>query len=308
MPTARKRRHWIRPEVKAFLAALAVILTGSWASDELRDWIAALAGREGFEAGSAVWAVPAFGLMVLSVFWLYRLRKVWTHPRTRLRQDDSPPTYPNVVLFLSNLVGPSYKDGVPEGVELTGDLDADIRALEQKKDPPPGVKPIRWVWEMPLRGLAHHREKLQRVVIVCSRESLGQVHWFGRLIRQTYSAAFKQLASVRVLLRKGDLGVELIDYPPDALPEAGVADGAWDFEAFDQLSWGMVRLLDTLKGEGVREQQIVVDFTSGQKVNSVVGASVTMNRDVTSQYVRTSPPHQVIHYDLVLTSMDDLEP
>ena len=48
-----------------------------------------------------------------------------------------------------------------------------------------------------------------------------------------------------------------------------------------------------------REKHIVIDFTGGQKVTSVLAATVTINRDILSQYVSNAKDHPVLGYDLV---------
>ena len=48
----------------------------------------------------------------------------------------------------------------------------------------------------------------------------------------------------------------------------------------------------------VRDTGIMVDFTGGPKVASVVAATVTFNRDIRAEYVSTREPHPVRGYDL----------
>ncbi len=43
----------------------------------------------------------------------------------------------------------------------------------------------------------------------------------------------------------------------------------------------------------------MIDFTGGQKVTSVVAASLTFNRRIKAQYVQTNPPWQVVSYDVI---------
>lgn len=303
-----RRKPWISPEWQAGLAAVASVLFGSWAADEGHELIDRFTGRGEDDDGSLIrYGVGFLVNLILFGFalvWLYRLRKVWTHPRTRLQQKKDPPAYPNLVLFLSNLnVDRGYQPnrGVPEGFQPTEDLDADIETLVQLKERE--EKPIRWPWEMTLRGLRHHQGTLKRVIVFCSEKSLPQVHWLGDLLKNHYQSAFEDV-ELKVALRKG-LGFRLVDCPTEAVLVRGPDDLGWDFEDFDSLSWGMIQLLNVLHDEGVSPNRVVIDFTGGQKPNSVVGAAVTFNRDTVCQYVRTEPPHRVIHYDLVLTPLED---
>lgn len=308
-PHRSRRQSWIPPEVQAFLAAVGSVLFGSWAADEGRELFDRTFGRGGADGTSllsyAIGTLVCLILFGLSLYWLYRLRKVWTHPRTRLQQKKDPPAYPNLVIFLSSLyVARGYQPdtGLPEAFTPTGNLDEDIEELVRLKERENGPS-VRWPWEIALRGLRHHQDALERVIVFCSSESLDQAHWFGHLFREHYKDRFAGV-ELKLSLRKRQ-GFRLIDCPTESPLVRGPDDLGWDFEDFDSLSWGMTQLLDVLKEEGVRPNQVVIDFTSGQKPNSVVGASVTFNRDTVCQYVQTSLPHHVIHYDLVLTPLED---
>jgi hypothetical protein len=63
-------------------------------------------------------------------------------------------------------------------------------------------------------------------------------------------------------------------------------------------------LLREFKRQHVADDRIMIDFTGGQKVTSVVAASVTFNRTIKAQYVQTNAPHQVISYDILLGSSE----
>src|SRR5439155_6631715 len=84
-------------------------------------------------------------------------------------------------------------------------------------------------------------------------------------------------------------------------PEVALAEGGWDFEHFDALSTALLNLLLHFKTQGVRESEIMVDFTGGYKVTSVVAAAVTFNREVKAQYVQTNAPYAAVSYDMLLT-------
>ncbi|MBZ0108767.1 MAG: hypothetical protein K8F52_08850 [Candidatus Scalindua rubra] len=48
----------------------------------------------------------------------------------------------------------------------------------------------------------------------------------------------------------------------------------------------------------------MIDITSGQKPTSIVGASMTFNREIKAQYVSTNQPWDVLSYDVLLTSSE----
>jgi hypothetical protein len=87
-------------------------------------------------------------------------------------------------------------------------------------------------------------------------------------------------------------------------PKETVTQGGWDFEQFDDLSRAVLHLLHDFKQRRVRDGQIMIDFTGGQKVTSILAASVTFNRTVKAQYVQTNLPHEVISYDIQLASSE----
>jgi hypothetical protein len=215
-------------------------------------------------------------------------------PRTRFLQDvEAPEKRECLLLFLSDLdlKRDKYNDGVPEGVPLSNDLDKDISTLETHKQSNPF-----WRWEMPLRAIRHHLGRLQTIALVCSPESMQQVHWFRQVLTGYPSLAN---VSVQVLAKDNDHPV-LID-----CPTTPTSSGGWEFERFDELSRAVQHLLRIyLKEKKLDEGQIMIDFTGGQKVTSVVAASVTFNRKIKAQYVQTNPPWNVVSYDIVLGSSE----
>jgi hypothetical protein len=65
------------------------------------------------------------------------------------------------------------------------------------------------------------------------------------------------------------------------------------------LSAGLDKLAERLKNEGVPENELIVDFTSGQKPNTMAAAMMTSNKRVFAQYVQTNHPWEILEYDLV---------
>jgi hypothetical protein len=87
-------------------------------------------------------------------------------------------------------------------------------------------------------------------------------------------------------------------------PREAITQGGWDFEQFDDLSRAIWHLLREFKQRRIRDDQVMLDFTGGQKVTSIVAASVTFNRTIKAQYVQTNSPHEVISYDIQLGLSD----
>src|SRR5207253_2024884 len=125
------------------------------------------------------------------------------------------------------LKGPiPYRDGIPDGLILTGNMEADLEAMADYKQ----GKPF-WKWEMPLRAIKHHLGRLRTITLICSPESLTHVHWFGQIMRNYYGhylqlppertwwlqAAWTYLRNWLRWLRK----------KPSLKPQTEVAIGVW---------------------------------------------------------------------------------
>ncbi len=204
----------------------------------------------------------------------------------------------HLILFLSNLPRELEKhDGIPQGLQLTNNIYSDIKTIEELKDKQP---PLRWQWEMPIRGIMHHlsnteeMEGVKSVTLICSKESLGHAHLFINICKK-----YKQLNEVafHVLAQKNHQ-TKLIDFHTKA--DVDSAQG-YDFEAFDELSYAFWILLGEFKKKKYHDHETMIDITSGQKPNSIVAATMTFNRNIKAQYVQTNRPWNVISYDLIMS-------
>ncbi len=155
---------------------------------------------------------------------------------------------------------------------------------------------------MPLRAIYHHLGILESVTIICSKESLGQVHLFLNICKK-----YTQLEKITFLLltlKKGR--PEVVDTqllsPENIFQARDVAKfEGLDFENFDQLTDALLCLIRKFKHA---ENDIMIDITGGQKPTSIVGASVTFNQKIKAQYVQTGGENEVRSYDVVLASAD----
>ena len=162
-------------ELLPWFTATLVALSADWAGDALMKtfnvWFSGAVGV--FSLSRGIYIL----IFIVSTIALYLQRHTFFRPRTRYLKNEEPPRRRHLILFLSNLdldKGKFY-DGVPDGLNITGDLDRDMKRMEVLKENKP---PLRWSWEMPLRGLRHHLGVLEAMTIVCSDKSIGQVHWF----------------------------------------------------------------------------------------------------------------------------------
>ncbi|HXH09558.1 MAG TPA: hypothetical protein VNP04_07335 [Alphaproteobacteria bacterium] len=287
----RRRLAW--SELTPWVSAALVALTVSWAADGLKETFEAFLKKEAVQGWMMIAGAASIVVFVAAVAWLYRLRNRFFQPRTRFLRNETPEKREHLVLFLSNLDprrGP-LQNGVPAGIELTGDFEQDLETLVTwKRDHP------YWPWEMPLRGIRHHLGRLQTITVICSPQSIRQVHWFGDIL-QRYPPL--QNVAVRVLLRRGIEPRILEDCPKESITEGG-----WDFERFDDLSRAILYFLRGFRRQRVSDDQIMIDFTGGQKVTGMVAAAVTFNRTLKAQYVQTNEPYAVISYDILMGSLE----
>jgi hypothetical protein len=280
-------------ELAPWIAGALVALTVSWAADGIREVVEAWAKGEAIQSWMIVTHFLYVVLFVAAAVWLYRMRKLIFQPRTRFLRNETPEKREHLVLFLSNL-NPgriALAEGIPKEIILTGDLEKDLAALvawkEQMKQ--------NWPWEMPLRSIKHHLGRLRTITIICSPQSIQQVHWFGGVLRR-----YDVLRDVSTLVLIREENRPVLATPP----KETVTQGGWDFEQFDDLSRAVLHLLQDFKQRRVRDDQIMIDFTGGQKVTSIVAASLTFNRTVKAQYVQTNWPLEVISYDIQLASSE----
>lgn len=204
-----------------------------------------------------------------------------------------------LVLSLSYLFGPA----VPPSVSLSGDLDADLADLAERKRQQflNDEKYAFWRWEQPLRAIQHQLKDggpLKRVILICSPESVNQARsFYGEVLRK-----YPALDGVRCEVFLNNTRSLL---PVEALQANTATENGFDFEDFDGLTAAYEDLLETLKREGVKARDVQIDFTGGQKPTSVVAAVVTLCSNASNQYVTTNPAdpqaaawsYEVLGYD-----------
>ena len=273
-------------------AALAV-LSSSWASNSLWETFKLWWNSElGNFSLSRSLSVLCFFLCVILI---YCQRNAFFRPRTRYLKDKiNPPPCKHLVFFLSNLnPNYNYKNGVPEGLSLTNDLEKDLKEMIRLKN---SSSKIIWNWEMPLRALWYHGKEnvLKTAIIVCSKQSIKEVDDFLNICNR-----YDKLNKVEyyLLLQKKRPEIVLTNGKTD--PNTG-----WDFESFDQLSEALWHFLKKFINKEHLEKDIIIDFTGGQKVTSVVAAVMSFNRKIKAQYVQTGGDCDVMSYDVFLASSD----
>ena len=260
------------------LPLILTLITSSWLADGIKgealfsEWFPPLAKwRFYITIGSGV-------LFVISVLWLYNFRKVFLAVRT-LEQLNVCKPHACLILLLStpNLKPDSFhfpvtiKDKNGDKVTLEGtSLEDDIHRLDT----------IRWNWQQLLRGILPHKDTLEYVYLVGSQQSGTMEGSHGYI--DFASGLIRRYCPSTVVLKE---------------------ENPVNFEDLKELSRAILKALKDFKNQyGKDEDDIIIDVTSGQKTTSIAGAVVTLNSQITFQYVQTNEPHKVIAYDVVIHS------
>lgn len=279
------------------LAAITV-LSSNWAADAIADSVRALLSE-----GELVISWSRLGCIAFFMFmvWvLYRKRGTFFPPRTRLLKNEDAEKRKHLFLFLSFITPETEKtNGIPDNLTLLfSSLGEDLNIIKKRKE----IDIFWWKWEMPFRAIYHHLGILESVTIICSKESLGQVHLFLNICKK-----YTELERVNfLLLTLKKKYPEVVDMqllsPGNIFHSQDVSrfEGL-DFENFDQLTDALLYLIRKFKHA---EKEIMIDITGGQKPTSIVGASVTFNQKIKAQYVQTGSENKVRSYDVVLASAD----
>lgn len=271
------------PQVPILDSCACLAITANAAAVEVKGFLDSFFRKDVVNPIALLLYLGAFIANVVLLAWLRG--NLW--PRTRfLHKNESPEKRKHLIAFVSNLIGKIGPDGSPERFTPTNSLDDDIKLLTFNKE----EHKIRWSWEMLFRGVKYHLDELETVTLLCSKESIVQVH-----LLKAFLDRYGALSKVKV-----NVFVNRSDDPLQLCRETYRETDGWDFEDFDGLSRAMNRLLRILNARKIRDEEIMIDFTGGLKVASVVAASATFNRALKAQYVQTNDPYGVIGYDYIL--------
>ncbi len=247
--------------------------------------------------------------IVAAGFWMGRIALIG-YFRVESRPRDARIAAKKKVLiwFLSNIrietpgATESVEEFWPKGVTRSKNLDDDLRNLVLHKK----LTGKFWPGEQPLRGIRHNLRSteqepggLERLILICSRESIGQVRRFISILRG-YDVARGLAIEVWLQHNGGSLR------PIHSLKDTSL-DNGWEFDAFDRIYECLLRLVRELERQGISESEIAIDLTAGSKPTSVAAAAATIGRRIVNQYVCTNPrdrkaeawEYDVLEYDLL---------
>ena len=297
-----QRMRRLKLPAAAFLLALSV----GWATESAKEILDGFL-EDAFSLGKMSINVFYISVYVISFYLVYQIVKRFVPGTRHLEVEPIVIKRKCLIVFLSELKGltdvescngATHSQYPLNYISLSDDIESiTAKKREFRNTSSDGRYPV-WQWEMPLRAINHHSQDgtLEKVIVLCSNESLRQLNCFVEILDR-YKGKDDNIKNIELLsfLRWMD-GYKVV--PTSAKWNSEVS--VWDFENFDQLSSGVLWLFDWLRTQGLKEKDIVVDFTGGRKVTSVVAVSVTFNRKITSQYVQTGDPWGVIGYDVVV--------
>ncbi len=270
----------------------------------------------GVRGEGVVWSL----VIVCLAIWIVAVRRVRSLyadflPRLAVRsfrRADAGQNRKLLVLFLSpprcRNVQPVNELGLPldpPATALTIDGWLEWIADAERKWPN-----LQWPWEVALRAIRPHLDSLDTIVVLPSNATMANLPAFAKLLSLTLKASDCRV--VAALMRNdaefARSGIELVPLLADGVPNSHLDDrlelchgvNFEDFAAMSECLHGAIERMKIWAPEAATDGAIVVDVTSGQKPNSIVGASLSFGRDIVMQYVQTGDPKEAIIYDLEL--------
>ena len=137
-------------------------------------------------------------------------------------------------------------------------------------------------WEMPLRAIAYHGEKLEKLIVLTSPQSSKQFALFKEL---AFSFFKKNPKLLSVLENVQEVKIN-------------------DFEDIEEVFGALNTLYQRLNKEGYKDKDVIVDVTGGQKTVSIAGAFMTLYRGREFQYISTNDKENIKSYDIEFVPED----
>jgi hypothetical protein len=228
---------------------------------------------------SGVWGalLRMLPLVILAVVIYRGAQQAKQRVRLRANQDDDPQTCKALILFLSppGEDAQHFRDWLTDPGLRHRIADTTVRERFQKS------------WRMPLEAVGWHVNRLKKIVVIPSCDD--PIHTAKR------DGTFRNLPNFRLVLNWFLPIPEQVEIRDATQPpfdrQAGV-----DFERLQDLFDVLDEAIQWLNGEGVKDHEIMIDITGGQKVPGVAGAAVALGDRRRFQYVSTRD-YRVHSYD-----------
>lgn len=268
---------------RALPPVVLLALLGAWTADALKgatpflDWFG-IDAKNFTTAGKIGIAALLLALLCGTVYWLYRIRRVWRLPPRVLAQHEGAAPRKVVVVGLSppneNVKQFDLGNGATVMLHPAGKGNAlSVPSLEAALN-----DMQRHNWQQSLRSIHHHAtEKLELLIVVPSSGLKGS----GQ-----HTSEFKEW--LHHYQQPGCWKAFKIHVAP-----------AVDYENFAEAQHAFMDAVQLAEGKGFAESDVVIDITAGQKPSSIAAAMVTLTSKVDFQYVQTAGQHRLITYSVL---------
>jgi len=215
---------------------------------------------------------------LLAVLW-----QVWRHSRHHsgviVHSSGEARFCSNLVIFLSD---PCANNAPKE------ERDALLAALRETRL---DLSTPNWcpqvlmtsAWRMPLQAISHHvrlgartGQGLDAVYLIASWQTAEYTEMFREMVERSLGQ--------HAIVRRTEIA---------------------DFEDFQQVSTALNRVFEDV---GLREEKLLIDITSGNKICSVVAAALSFEQGRHIEYVHAADGYLVKEYDLGYLSPEFLKP
>ncbi|MGH8610641.1 MAG: hypothetical protein ACREYF_00980 [Gammaproteobacteria bacterium] len=255
---------------KIIIWGILFFLTLSWFGDSTVDLI-----PKNYHPYMRWLMVGLFPVLILILIW--RIRQAPSHVNIVVVQRENPPACRVLILFLSPPGDDKEKLETMQHQALSGEI-TDKTVREQ----------FVGSWRMPLEAIAHHLDHLhlEKVIVVPSKDSPrkadGTIRFFDLFV-----------SLVKSLVAKAKPRLELIGLHQIADPwSQGV-----DFEDAEALVGALDQIFEWLRQSKIKEYEVMIDVTGGQKVPTIAGTMVSLGESRRLQYVSTRD-YKVRSYDI----------
>lgn len=124
-------------------------------------------------------------------------------------------------------------------------------------------------WEMPFKAIEYHSQKLQKIYVFTSRQTHNTMDIFKSAINKIFPS------------------IDVEELKPEGM----------EFQDIKEVFEAVEELYNKAKEKGFEENDVILDVTSGQVINSIAGAIATLSMGRKFQYVSTRDKN-VLVYDV----------
>ncbi|RUM42703.1 MAG: hypothetical protein DSY35_04920 [Desulfurobacterium sp.] len=248
-------KDWRTTVITGFILVLLSLIAG-WIPDGLTAIVFDGEREKGIK-------MLSFSLVLLALLLLFGW---WVSKRGNFDVNVKRPEKKKVlILFLSPVRG----------------REEDLALLKELSFQAVDSSPFR-SWEMPLRAVAYHAERLEKLIVLTSPQSSQQFPLFKKLLTSFFK---ENLRLLPILERAEEVRVN-------------------DFEDIEEVFGALNAIYKRLVREGYKDKEVILDVTGGQKTVSIAGAFMTLYRGREFQYISTNDKESIKSYDVEFAPED----